>query len=93
MAYNGHVDVILQLLTSEEPQIREGASAAIEAIANGSTHERKHLLDADIIERLIGNDAQGLGQTELQLSSTIIPKLALDYARGGKVDLILTLVE
>jgi hypothetical protein len=93
LAYNGHVDVILQLLTCEEPQIRQGASAAIESIANGSTHERQHLLDADILERLIGGDAQSLGQTELQLSSTIIPKLALDYVRAGKVDLILTLVE
>jgi hypothetical protein len=92
LAHNEHVDVILQLLASEEPQIREGASAAIENIANGSAHDRKYLLDADILERLIGSDER-MGQTELQLSSTIIPKLALDYLRAGKVDFILTLVE
>lgn len=92
LAHNGHVDAILQLLTCDEPQIREGASAAIEVIANGSAHERKHLLDKDILERLIGSDER-LGQTELRLSSTIIPKLALDYLHAGRVDLILTLVE
>lgn len=92
LASNGHVGAILQLLASDEPQIRQGASAAIEAIANGSTHERKHLLNEDILERLIGSDER-LGQTELQLSAAIVPKLALDYLRGGKVDLILTLVE
>jgi len=89
LAHNGHVDVIFQLLTHEEPQIRQGASAAIEGIANGSAHERNHLLDEDILERLVGS----LGQTELQLSSTIIPKLAQDYLRAGKVDLVITLVE
>ena len=92
LAHNGHVDVILQLLTCEEPKIRQGASAAIESIANGSVHERKHLLDEDILERLIGSDER-MEQTELHLSSTIIPKLALDYLRGGKVDFVLTLVE
>lgn len=92
LAHNGHVDDILLLLGSTEPQIRQGASAAIESIANGSVHERKHLLNADILERLIGSDER-IGQTELQLCSTIIPKIALDYLRVGKVDLILTLVE
>lgn len=92
LAHNNHADVIIQLLACEEPQIREGASTAIENIANGSVNDRKHLLDVDILERLIGSD-EHLGQTELQLSSTIIPKLSLDYLRAGKVDLILGLVE
>jgi hypothetical protein len=92
LAHNGHVDMILGLLFCEEPRIREGASAAIEGIANGSVHDRKHLLDEDILERLIGSDGR-LEQTELQLSATIIPKLSLDYVRAGKVDLILALVE
>jgi len=92
LAHNNHVDVVLQLLACEQPQIREGASAAIENIANGSVNDRKHLLDVDILERLIGSDER-LGQTELQLSSTIIPKLALDYLRAGKADFILGLVD
>jgi hypothetical protein len=92
LAHNGHLDIIIQLLTCEEPKIRQGASSAIETIAKGSAHERKHLLDEDILERLIGNDEQ-LEQTELQLSSVIIPKLANDYLRAGKADFILTLIE
>jgi hypothetical protein len=92
LAHNNHVDVVLQLLACEEPQIREGASTAIECIANGSVNDRKHLLDVDILERLIGNEVP-LGQTELQLSFTIIPKLSLDYLRAGKADFILGLVE
>ena len=92
LAHNGHVEAILQLLASDEPRIRQGASAAIESIANGSSHQRIHLLDEDILERLIGSD-EHLGQTELQLCSAIIPKLALDYLRAGKVDFILTLIE
>jgi hypothetical protein len=92
LARNGHVDVIVQFLTSDEPQIRQGASVSIEIIANGSVSERRYLLDADILERLIGSEER-LGQTGLQLLSTIIPKLALDYLRAGKVDLILTLIE
>ena len=92
LAHNNHVDVILELLACDEPQIREGASTAIENIANGSVNDRKHLLDVDILERLI-KSYEPLGQTELQLSSTIIPKLSLDYLRAGKVDLILGLVE
>ena len=92
LASNGHVDVVLQLVACEEPQIREGAVAAIENIANGSVSDRKHLLDVDILERLIGSDGR-LGQTEFQLSSSITPKLALDYVRAGKADFILGLVE
>jgi hypothetical protein len=92
LAHNNHLDVILQLLACEKPQIREGASAAIENIANGSANDRNYLLDVDILERLIGRD-EPLGQTELQLSSAIIPKLSLDYLRARKVDFILGLVE
>lgn len=92
LASNGHVDAILQLLTSEEPEIRRGASAAVESIANGSAHERNYLLAHDILERLIGSNEQ-IGQTELQLSSAIIPKLAFDYLRAGRVTLIVSLTE
>ena len=92
LAHNNHIDVVLQLLACEEAQIREGAAAAIENIANGSASDRNHLLDVDILERLIGRD-EPLGQTELQLSSAIIPKLSLDYLHAGKVDFILGLVE
>jgi hypothetical protein len=93
LAHNSHVDVILQLLFCEVQQIREGASAAIEVISNGSAHERKYLVDADILERLIGSNERALEQMELQLSSLIFPNLAFDYLRVGKVDFILTLVE
>ena len=92
LAHNNHADVVLQLLACEEPQIREGATTAIENIANGSVDDRKHLLDVDVLERLIGSDER-LGQTDLQVASTIIPKLSLDYLRVGKVDFILGLVE
>jgi hypothetical protein len=92
LAHSGHVDVILQLLACEEPRVCEGASTAIECIVNGSAQDRKHLLDVDILERLIGSDNH-LGQTELQLSSTLIPKLGLDYLRVGKLDFILGLIE
>jgi hypothetical protein len=92
LARNGHLSTILQLLNCEEPKIREGASAAIEAIADGSSNERQYLVDEDVLERLIGSDGH-LGQTELQISSVIIPKLAFDYLRSGKVNLILNLVK
>ena len=92
LAHNNHVDAILQLLACDEQQIREGAATAIENIANGSVNDRQHLLDVDILERLIVGGGT-LGQTNLQLSSTIIPKLSLDYLRAGKVDFILGLVE
>ena len=92
LAHNGHLAVVLELLACEEPQIREGASTAIENIANGSVSDRKHLLDVDILERLIGN-YEPLQQTELLLSSTIIPKLSLDYLHAGKVNFVLGLVE
>ena len=92
LARNDHADLLLQLLACEEPRICEGSFAAIENIANGSIDDRKHLLDIDILERLIGSDER-LGQTELQLLSTIIPRLALDYLHAGKVDFILGLVE
>ena len=92
LAHNNHVDVVLQLLACDEQQIREGAATAIENIANGSVNDRQYLLDVDILERLIWSD-EPLGQTNLQLSSTVIPKLSLDYLRAGKVDFILGLVE
>ncbi len=92
LAHNNHIDVVLQLLACDEQQIREGAAAAIENISNGSVSDRQHLLDVDILERLIGSD-EPLGQTNLQLSSAIIPKLSLDYLRAGKVEFILGLVE
>jgi hypothetical protein len=93
LAHNSHVDVILQLLSCEVQQIREGASAAVQIISNGSADERKNLVDADILERLIGNNERDLEQMELQLSSLLLLNLALDYLRAGKVDFILTLVE
>ena len=92
LAHNNHVDVVLQLLACGEQQIREGASTAIETIANGSASDRKYLLDVDILERLIGSEVP-LGQMELQLLSTIIPKVSLDYLRAGKADFMLGLVE
>lgn len=92
LARNGHLNTILQFLTCEEPKIREGASAAIEAIANGSPTERQHLVEAEILERLI-DSGDRLGQTELQISSVIIPKLAFDFINSGKINLILGLVE
>ena len=91
LARNGHMSVMLQLLLSVEPKIKEAAAAALEAVANCSTHERKHLLKEDIIERLMGN--QPLDQTLLHLLSSIIPKLAFDYLDAGKIDFLLTLVE
>jgi len=85
------MSVILQILLSVEPKIREAAAAALEAIANRSMHERKHLLNEDIIERLMGY--QPLDQILLHLLSSIIPKLAFDYLDAGKIDFLLTLVE
>ncbi|KAF8337678.1 armadillo-type protein [Amanita rubescens] len=61
LAHNNHYG------SCDEPQIREGASTAIENIANGSVNDRKHLLDVDILERLI-RSYEPLEQTELQLS-------------------------
>ena len=92
LARNGHVSDILRLLASEVPKIREGASTAIQVIANSSEHDRKSLLDDDILERLT-RDEGGTGQATLELSSKIIMKLAFDYVRAGKVNFILTLVE
>jgi hypothetical protein len=76
----------------KEPKVREGASAALEAIANGSVHERKRLLEEDIIRRLIDHEER-LEQSQINLLSSVIPKLAIDYLKAGKMGLILTLVE
>lgn len=89
---NGHVSAILQLLTYNEPKIREGASGAIEAIASGSNVDRSHLMADDVLERLLGGNEQ-LAQTELQLCATILPKLAVDYLHASKLDFIFTLIE
>lgn len=92
LARKGHVSVIIQLLTSEEPKVSAGASLALETIASGSAQERKHLLDEDIIERLSGNQGRH-DQTVLHLLSILIPKLIIDYLRAGKISLFLSLVE
>lgn len=76
----------------KEPKVREGASAALEAIANGSVHERKRLLEEDIIRRLIDHEER-LEQSQINLLSSVIPKLAIDYLKAGKMGLILTLVD
>ena len=89
---NGHISTILQLLSSEEPKIREGASAAIEAIANGSSTDRQHLVEENILESLVDSGYHP-SQTELQIFPVIIPKLAFNYLHSGKINLILTLVE
>lgn len=92
LARNGHSSAIINFLMHNEPKVREGAAAALEAIANGSVQDRKLLVEEDIIERLIGHE-EHLGQTQLQLLSSIIPKLAIDYLDTRKIELILTLVE
>jgi hypothetical protein len=92
LARNGHASILINLLMHKEPKVREGAAAALEAIANGSEPERKKLLEEAIIERLIGHEAR-LEQTPLHLVCSIIPKLAIDYLNAGRMELILTLVE
>jgi hypothetical protein len=92
LAQNGHVSAILHLLGHDEPKIREGACDAITVIANGSEHDQRHLLDEDLLERLTRTDER-LGQIEQHLASLVIPKLAFNYLRSGKLDLIITLVE
>jgi hypothetical protein len=92
LARNGHSSTLIDFLMHKEPKIREGAAAALEAIANGTAQERKQLIQAGIIERLIGNEDR-LEQTPLHLLSSIIPKLAIDYLKAGRMELILTLVE
>lgn len=92
LARNGHLSTLINFLTHKEPKIREGAVAALETIASSSVQERKKLLEETIIERLIGHE-QRLEQTQLQLLSSIIPKLAIDYLDAGRMELIITLVE
>jgi len=92
LARHGHVDEILFYLTHAEPSIQDGAFAAIQAIAKSSENERQCLLNAGVLERLIGGH-ELLHPIQLQLTSTIIPLLAFDYARTKKVAFILTLVE
>lgn len=92
LARSGHSGTIIDLLMHKEPKVREGAAAALEAIAKGSGQERKQLLEEEIIERLIGHEER-LEQTQLYLLSSIIPKLAIDYLNAGKIELILKLVE
>ena len=92
LARNGHSSTLVDFLMHKEPKIREGAAAALEAIANGTAQERKQLIQAAVIERLIGNEDH-LEQRPLHLLSSIIPKLADDYVKAGRMELILTLVE
>lgn len=92
LARNGHSSTIISLLRHNQPKVREGASAALDTIANGTGPERKQLLEENIIERLIGHEER-LDQTQLHILSSIIPKLAIDYLNAGKTELILTLVE
>jgi hypothetical protein len=92
LARNGHSSTLIDFLMHKEPKIREGAAAALEAIANGTAQQRKQLIQAAIIERLIGNEDR-LEQTPLHLLSSIIPRLAIDYLKAGRMELILTLVE
>ena len=89
---NGHSSIIIDLLMHGEPKVQEGAAAALEAIANGSAQERKSLVKDDIIGRLIGHD-EHLGQMQLRLLSSIIPKLAIDYLDIGKIERIFQLLE
>lgn len=92
LARNGHTSSIIDLLVHKEPKVRDGAAAAVEAISGGSAQDRKHLLEEDIIQRLVGHD-EPLEQIQTHLLALIIPMLALDYLEAGKIDLIFRLVE
>lgn len=92
LARNGHSSTIIALLMHNQPKVREGAAAALEVIASGSTQDRKRLLEENIIERLIGQE-EHLEPTQLHLLSSVVPKLAIDYLNTGKMNLILKLVE
>lgn len=91
-ARNGHSSTIIDLLMHKEPKIQEGAASALEIIASGAVLERKRLFEQDIIGKLTGND-ECLGQTQLRLLSSVIPKLVIDYLNAGRIELILKLVE
>ena len=91
LARNGHSSTIISLLMHKEPKVRVGAAAALEAIAS-SAREGKLLVEEDIIGRLIDHEER-LEQTQLDLLSSVIPKLAIGYLNIGKIGLILTLIE
>jgi hypothetical protein len=92
LARQGHIADILRFWSSDVPKIREGASSAIEVIANGFERDRKCLLDQDIIETVTGRHDE-TSPVSAKLAGTIITRLAMDYINAGRVHLIVTLVE
>lgn len=92
LARHRHISELLHYMAHEEPGIQGGASSAIIEIANGSEDEKKQLLDADVLERLIGSHDR-LGTAELRLICAIIPPLASGYILAKRAKFILALVE
>jgi hypothetical protein len=91
LARNQHAGLLLQLLASEIPAIKEGSSAAIQVIA-GSPNDRELLLNEDILERLIVGHST-LDHPTVKLAVALIPNLAINYVALDRVNVLLALIE
>ncbi|KAG6832805.1 hypothetical protein H0H92_009424 [Tricholoma furcatifolium] len=92
LAQHGHVPVIIDFLDHKESKVREGAIAALEAIAGGPQQARATLVEEGILETLISRN-EHMEQTHLDVMVSVIPKLAVDYLEAGRADLLLDLVD